>query len=272
MEGSDGRISGSAGENVGRGLKGTRGKSMSNNILISVITVCYNSEKTIERTLKSMMNQTYSNYEYLIVDGKSTDQTLEIIKKYEPLFRGKMKIYSEPDQGIYDAMNKGIKKATGQLIGMVNSDDYYEIDALEIMAKEYEKIDNPYAVLYGFQRNYEGEKEVATFLYHHDYLKKQMITHPTCFVTPEVYRDFGMFDLNYRSSADYEFMLRIHETGKVYFQPIYRVISNFQQGGMSSSQVGYRETLRLQNQYGGLSKFRYRKTMLKSYIYELMHK
>ena len=240
--------------------------------LISVITVCYNSEKTIERTLKSMLNQTYSNYEYLIIDGKSSDRTLEILHKYEPLFEGRMKIYSEPDRGIYDAMNKGIVKASGQLIGMVNSDDYYETDALEIMAGEFERINKPYVVLYGFQRNFEGEKEVKTFLFHHDYLKQQMITHPTCFVTPEVYRDMGMFDLNYRSSADYEFMLRIHDLGKVYFHPVYKIISNFQQGGMSSSQIGYRETLGLQYRYGGLSKFRYYKTMVRSYIYELIHK
>lgn len=240
--------------------------------LISVITVCYNSEKTIERTLKSMLNQTYSNYEYLIIDGKSTDNTLEILHKYESLFEGRMKIYSEPDKGIYDAMNKGIKMATGQLIGLLNSDDYYEIDALEIMVEEFKKIENPHAVLYGFQRNFEGEKEVKTFLYHHDYLKYQMITHPTCFVTPEVYRDMGLFDLNYRSSADYEFMLRIYDTGKVYFHPIYKVISNFQQGGMSSSQTGYRETLGLQFQYGTISRLEYYKEMVKSYGHEIVHK
>lgn len=253
-------------------LISTKGIKMQRDILISVITVCYNSEKTIERTLKSMLGQTYSNYEYLIIDGKSTDRTLEILKKYEPLFEGRMKIYSESDKGIYDAMNKGIKKASGQLIGMVNSDDYYETDALEIMAEEYEKITNPYAVLYGFQRNFEGEKEVKTFLYHHDYLKQQMITHPTCFVTPKVYQDMGMFDLSYKSSADYEFMLRIYDAGKVQFHPVYKVISNFQQGGMSSSQIGYRETLGLQYRYGGLSKFRYYKTILKSHVYEIAQK
>lgn len=245
---------------------------MFENILISIVTVCYNSEATIERTIKSMLNQTYSNYEYLIIDGKSTDRTLEILHKYEPLFDGRMKIYSESDRGIYDAMNKGIRKASGQLIGMVNSDDYYEADALEIMAEEFKKIENPYAVLYGLQRNFEGEKEVKTFLFHHDYLKQQMITHPTCFVTPEVYRDMGLFNLNYRSSADYEFMLRIYDTRKVCFHPIYKVISNFQQGGMSSSQIGYRETLELQYRYGNISRFRYYKTVVRSYIYEFIHK
>lgn len=245
---------------------------MKKNIFITVITVCYNSEKTIEQTLKSMLNQTYTNYEYLIIDGKSTDGTLEILRRYEPYFEGKMKIYSEPDQGIYDAMNKGIQKAAGDLIGMVNSDDYYEPDTLEIMAKEIENIPNPYTVLYGFQRNFREEKEVKTFLYHHDYLKNQMITHPTCFVTPNVYQDMGLFNTKYKSSSDYEFMLRIFETKKVHFQPVYKIISNFREGGVSGSQVGYRETLQLQFSYGGISKFRYYRMIIKSYIYELIHK
>lgn len=245
---------------------------MRKDVFITVITVCYNSEKTIEKTLKSMLSQTYSNYEYLIIDGKSTDGTLKILHQYEPLFRGRMKIYSEEDRGIYDAMNKGIIKASGDLIGMVNSDDYYESDALEIMAKEMENISNPYVVLYGFQRNFRKEKEVKTFLYHHDFLKNQMITHPTCFVTPQVYRDLGLFNTKYKSSADYEFMLRIYDTKKVYFQPVYKIISNFREGGMSGSQTGYRETLQLQLKYGGLSKFKYCRMMMKSYIYDLIHK
>ena len=245
---------------------------MKKDILITIITVCYNSERTIEQTLKSMLNQTYTNYEYLIIDGKSTDGTLELLHRYEPLFSGKMKIYSEPDQGIYDAMNKGIRRAGGDIIGMVNSDDYYEEDALETMAKELEKISNPYTVLYGFQRNIRDEKEVKTFLYHHDFLKSQMITHPTCFVTPKVYEELGMFDLRYKSSADYEFMLRIYETKKVLFHPVYKVISNFREGGMSGSQIGYRETLELQLRYGGISKIRYYRMIVKSYLYELMNR
>lgn len=245
---------------------------MKKEILITVITVCYNSEETIEQTLKRMLNQTYRNYEYLIIDGKSTDGTLGIIQRYEPLFQGKMKIYSEPDKGIYDAMNKGIRRASGDLIGMVNSDDYYEEDALEIMAKELEKISNPYAVLYGFQRNIREEKEVKTFLYHHDFLNSQMITHPTCFVTPKVYEDLGMFDIKYKSSADYEFMLRIYDTKKVQFHPVYKVISNFREGGMSGSQTGYRETLELQLKHGGISKFRYYRMIVKSYLHELIYR
>ena len=102
---------------------------------VSIITVCYNSEKTIERTIKSVLNQTYQDYEYIIVDGASTDKTLDIIKRYEPEFEGKMRWISEQDNGIYYAMNKGIGMAKGKLIGMINSDDYYEINALADMVE-----------------------------------------------------------------------------------------------------------------------------------------
>ena len=92
-------------------------KNMSNQLLFSVVTICYNSAQTIERTIKSVLAQTYTNFEYIIVDGGSTDSTLDIVKKYEPLFRGRLKWKSEPDHGIYDAMNKGILCAKGIIVG-----------------------------------------------------------------------------------------------------------------------------------------------------------
>lgn len=240
-------------------------------ILISIITVCYNSEKTIERTIRSVLEQAYDNYEYLIIDGGSKDETLEIIKAYEASFAGKLLVISEPDQGIYDAMNKGISMAKGELIGIINSDDYYEKDALSVMAEEYRKLGSEYGILYGFQRNYDKGREISTVLYHHDYLEDQMITHPTCFVTRQVYRDFGKFSLDYKSSADYEFMLRMFDNKKVEFRPVYKIITNFALGGMSFSQTGYRETLRLLFKRGKLPKGRYYKTMIKSYLYQVLH-
>lgn len=251
-------------------------------VLVSIITVCYNSSATIRCTLESMLQQTYEHYEYIVIDGASTDDTLEIIRSYAPRFGGRMTIVSEPDSGIYDAMNKGIRKATGELIGIVNSDDFYEDDALEIMVREYTKLQKEqvslygsqreHVVLYGFQRNMAGEDEISVVLYHHLYLSQQMITHPTCFVTRQVYRDFGMFDTTYRSSADYELMLRLLYSEKVYFQPVYEIISNFQIGGMSGSQKGYRETAKLQYRYKFISPMRYMKIIVKSRLYELVHK
>ena len=245
---------------------------MEANRKVSIITVCYNSASTIERTLRSVLQQTYDNYEYIIIDGNSTDATLSILERYEPLFQGRMTIVSEPDNGIYDAMNKGIGKAKGQLVGIVNSDDYYEENAVEMMVEAYQENPGKYMILYGFQRNLQGEQVRSVVLFHHDFLDKQMITHPTCFVTKAVYEDFGVFDTSYRSSADYEFMLRLFHEGKVTFKPVYRIISNFQMGGMSSSQKGYRETAGLQYRYGSISKLRYYRIIVKSKLYEWLHK
>lgn len=104
---------------------------MAHRPLFSIATPCYNSEKTIERTIKSVLQQEFKDYEYIIVDGGSTDGTLEIIKKYEPLFEGRMKWKSEPDKGIYDAFNKGVQRSSGYYCWNVNSDDWIEPDALE---------------------------------------------------------------------------------------------------------------------------------------------
>ena len=92
----------------------------------SIITICYNSERTIERTIKSVLAQTFRDYEYIIVDGGSNDSTLDIVRRYEPLFEGRLNWKSEPDKGIYNAMNKGIERSRGNIIGIVNSDDWLE--------------------------------------------------------------------------------------------------------------------------------------------------
>ena len=238
--------------------------------LVSVITPCYNSGKTIEKTLECIENQTYHNIEYIIVDGGSTDETLEIIEKHRQRLPERFRLISEKDSGIYDAMNKGIGLATGQLIGIVNSDDWYEKDAVEQAVAHYQG--NPYEVIYGMQRTYLNGREKATFIYHHDFLPQQMITHPTCFVTADTYRDFGTFDLQYRSAADYDLMLRYFESKKVVFTPVMRILSNFQLGGMSSSQTGVRENATIRYRRGYLSKSRYWFIMVKSHLYELVHR
>lgn len=241
-----------------------------NNVKVSVITPCFNSEKTIQKTLESVLNQTYNNYEYIIIDGKSTDKTLQIIEKYKPLFGEKIQVYSEPDKGIYDAMNKGIMKASGDIIGIVNSDDYYELDALENMVNEVP--DDKYFILYGFQRCITKGQEDKVVLFNHRNLDTQMITHPTCFVSKDTYKDFGLYSLEYRSSADYEFMLRVFHSEKVTFKPVYKIISNFESGGMSSTEVGVRETAKLRLKYGIISKKNYHIIMARSRVHNLLQK
>lgn len=239
-------------------------------ILVSVLTPCYNSVKTIEKTLECMEKQTYQNIEYIIVDGGSTDGTLDIIEQHRSKLPEQFTLISEKDNGIYDAMNKGIGLAKGKLIGIVNSDDWYEDDTVEQVVKHYQG--NPYEVVYGMQRTFLNGREKATFIYHHDFLPEQMITHPTCFVTKETYEEFGVFDLSYRSAADYDLMLRFYESKKVVFTPAMRVLSNFQLGGMSSSQVGVRENAKIRYKRGYMSKKKYYFVMIKSHIYEWLHK
>lgn len=239
-------------------------------ILVSVLTPCYNSAKTIENTLRCVERQTYWHIEYIIIDGGSTDGTLEIIKRHQDRLPERFRLISEKDGGIYDAMNKGIRLAQGHLIGIVNSDDWYEDDTVEQAAGHYRG--NPYEVVYGMQRNYLDGKEKSVVLYHHDFLPQQMITHPTCFVTKAAYEEFGLFDLQYRSAADYDLMLRFRESGKVVFTPVMRVLSNFQLGGMSSSQTGVRENAMVRFRHNCISRNRYNFIVGKSRLYELLHR
>lgn len=239
-------------------------------ITVTVLTPCFNSVNTIEKTLECIEKQTYQNIEYIIVDGGSTDGTLEVIGKHRASLPKQFTLISEKDHGIYDAMNKGISLAKGRLIGIVNSDDWYEEDTIEQVVKHYQG--NSCEVIYGMQRTFLNGKEKATFIYHHDFLPEQMITHPTCFVTKEAYQEMGVFDLKYRSAADYDLMLRFWESKKVVFTPVQRILSNFQLGGMSSSQVGVRENATIRYERGYMTKKRYMFVTLKSKIFEYLNK
>ena len=194
-------------------------------MLFTIITVCFNSEMTIERTIQSVLNQTCQDYEYIIIDGASTDGTMDIVRKYEPLFQGRMRWISEKDQGIYDAMNKGIGVASGELIGIVNSDDYYEPDALEIMKNLYTGY--RYSVLYGAVRAVKDGKETMVYIKNHEFIEQDMITHPSCFISKKLYDTFGRYSLEYPYSADYEFMLRIRNEKEIRYFKTYDIITNF---------------------------------------------
>ena len=233
-------------------------------MLFTIITVCYNSEKTIERTIQSVLQQTCQDFEYVIVDGASTDRTMEVVQKYEPLFQGRMRWISEPDKGIYDAMNKGIRLASGELLGMVNSDDYYEPDALETIRTAYQG--ERFQVLYGMLRTVQNGKEIMVYLKNHENLDEDMIAHPSCFVTKETYLRFGEYSLDYPYSADYEFMLRIWRQPEVKFSEIYHIISNFSLDGASGSVKAYRDTMRLKREYHLISERFFRKEMIKSWL------
>ena len=181
---------------------------------ISIITVCFNSVETIEDTIKSVLSQSYENIEYIIVDGGSTDGTLEIIGGYKNKIS---KVISEPDNGIYDAMNKGIDLATGEFIGGLNSDDIYmDNNVLTSVMRVFatEGVDAVYGDLIYVDRNdtskmkrywKSGEYKLGAFY------KGWVPPHPTFFCRKEIYTNYGYFRSDMHVAADFELMLRFIE-------------------------------------------------------------
>lgn len=204
-------------------------------VKVSIITVCYNSKKYIRQTLESVLNQTYSNIEYIIIDGGSTDGTVDIIKQYESAFNGRMKWVSESDRGIYDAINKGIKMSKGDLIGILSSDDWYETDSIEKVIKLYDK-NYPYQVLYGMARTLKDDIEWQIQFVNNNALVEFMMPHEACFITRKAYKKVGLYSLKYKIASDYDLLLRLNENEQMKFVPIYSVLVNFRLGGVSSSE------------------------------------
>lgn len=219
---------------------------------ISYVTVCFNSEKTIEDTIKSVLEQSDDDFEYIIIDGKSSDKTLNIIQDYQKLYPDKITYISEKDNGIYDAMNKGIKLAKGKLLCMINSDDWLEKDAVKKIKRFYSG--NSYEVVYGMQRTISNDIEENCIFYNHNFLTKRMICHQAAYVTKECFERYGVFSLDYKSVSDYDFMLRLFTSQNVQFTPVHEILVNFRSGGMSNSYTAIKETAELKYKYGIISK------------------
>lgn len=242
-------------------------------VFFSIITICYNSSATIERTIKSVLRQTYTDYEYIIVDGGSKDSTLDIIKKYEPLFEGRMKWRSEPDNGIYDAMNKGILRSSGEIIGIVNSDDWLEPNTLKILSDELHTDDVlKKSILTGEVLFHYSDGETQLFptsadIYEYHSARYNMgLNHPATFVPRCIYDKLGLFDTNFKIKGDVDFILRCYENGiPVHF--IHKVLSNMSDGGISNlatrkllndNVLKYRKHIK--------SPFKYRYYCIKSFV------
>lgn len=183
---------------------------------ISIITATFNSGKTLRDTLESIRLQTYQDIEAIVVDGGSKDNTLDIVREYESLLPGKLRWISEPDKGIYDAMNKGIKMATGDIIGILNSDDFYTSDdVLQKVAEEFDK-DATLEAVYGDIHFVKSENLKKCTRYYSSKLFRPwllrfgfMPAHPSFYVRREVYEKYGLYDLQFKTSSDFEWMVRL---------------------------------------------------------------
>ncbi len=201
---------------------------------ISVITISYNAEKTIEDTINSVLSQNYNNLEYIIIDGGSTDKTVEIIKKYE----SKITYWvSEKDNGISDAFNKGIKVATGDIVGIINSDDQYLPGALKAIANNYEEnidvyrgIELLYDSLNDVQYEYKPSMKFRVIPI------KINVTHSATFVSKKAYEKYGVFDTNFKIAMDLDLLRRFYWKGAK-FKKVDFVLSRFNSGGISTMDV-----------------------------------
>lgn len=205
---------------------------------VSIVTVCYNSAETIGDTIKSVLSQSYSDVEYIIIDGQSTDSTLDVVKKYKDSIDI---IISEPDKGIYDAMNKGIALATGDVVGMLNSDDFY-IDefVIETVVREFEnkKVDCVYADL--VYVNHDNPTKVQRYYDSSCFTKSRiargwMPAHPTLFVNKSIYNQYGNYKLNYKIGADFEIVARLIGKHGISYSYIQKPLVKMGLGGVSTS-------------------------------------
>jgi len=204
---------------------------------VSIITVALNNCEYIETCIQSVINQNYKDIEYIVVDGGSTDGTVDVIKKYDD----KIDLWiSEPDAGIYDALNKGIRMSSGEIIGFLHSDDLY-VDQYVIanIAHEFSaySVDSVYADLVYVKRNnlarvvryYDSSLfQVSKFAY------GWMPAHPTCFIKKEVYVKYGLYKTDYIIAADYELLTRFYGKYGVSYRYLPEVIIKMRSGGLST--------------------------------------
>ncbi|MFY7670607.1 glycosyltransferase family 2 protein [Tenacibaculum sp. MEBiC06402] len=250
---------------------------MNKQLLASVITVSFNSEKTIEATIKSVLNQNTTDFEYIIIDGNSTDTTVEIIKSYQEKFGEKGIIYkwiSEPDKGIYDAFNKGVEKAKGQWISFLGSDDMYLENALnhyfEALNTVSETTDFVHSnVSLANRKLFSGKWKWSEFK------RRMTIPHVGAFHNKNYFEKYGLFDTSYKIAGDYEVLLRAKEKLETYWMDKTTVLMS--DGGVSNLQIKntYLETTRAKIASGGVSvfiaKFDYYTWMFKGWVKKMIY-
>ncbi|MFA6086657.1 glycosyltransferase family 2 protein [Mucilaginibacter sp.] len=245
--------------------------------LISIVTVVYNAVKTIEQTIQSVLQQSYNNIEYIIIDGGSTDGTVKLVKEYKQLFAQKGRKYkfvSESDNGIYDAMNKGIALSTGDWIGIINSDDFYEKNAIQYVVNTIAS--NPSAELIHGNLNFIDEVGNVKFEIPKEDLNlltnTMTIFHPTIFIKKQVYEKFGLFNLKYKLCADWDLVLRLYME-RINFCYLNELLANFKNGGAGSGfkLIHLTERYKIRHTYKNKSRLRFDLKDILVYLYFRIH-
>lgn len=216
---------------------------------VSIITVAFNSAATIAHCIQSVLDQSYSNIEYIVVDGLSKDNTLNIVREFEPLFAGKMRWISENDNGIYDAMNKGLHMATGDVVGILNSDDFFtDNDVIEKVAQAFtdDKIDAVYGDVH-FVRETNLSRCVRYYSsagFRPWWLRFGIMpAHPSFYARKEVFQKAGLYKTDYKIGGDFEMMVRLFKRFDIKTKYLPMVFVTMRMGGASTKNVGSRLTL-----------------------------
>ncbi|MCA4895454.1 MAG: glycosyltransferase [Cytophagales bacterium] len=243
--------------------KGENKKLVANLPLVSIITVVFNGEKSIERTINSIINQTYPQVEYIVVDGGSTDGTIDIIEKYQHNINYWK---SEPDKGISDAFNKGIAQATGDIVGFVNADDWYNSDTIERIVPYF----NRFSVVYGDVQFWKDSEIKHRTYADHSKLKQGMtLAHPAVFVKKSMYEKYGVFNVDYKIAMDYEFIAKLHFNNESFYN-VNDILVNMSLGGLSDRNwlKAFKEERKVKSLYLGAIRSNYfflKQTLLHSF-------
>lgn len=217
---------------------------------ISIVTVCFNSAATLSDTIESVLAQTHRNLEYIVVDGASTDNTVALLKRYEPRFEGRMRWISEPDKGIYDAMNKGIRMATGDVVGVLNSDDFFTSpDIVKLIAERIESHEAVYGDVCYFS---EETGKIVRYYSSRGFRPWQMRfgfmpAHPSFYCRRTLYEKIGRFNTQYKIAADFDLLLRFIMINRIDAVYVNRNFVSMRTGGVSNS--GFNSHKRIFNEH-----------------------
>lgn len=211
---------------------------------VSIVTVAYNSASTIADTLRSVLEQTHRDIEYWVIDGASTDGTLDIVRQWQPRFEGRLHLVSEPDKGIYDAMNKGVKRCTGDVVGILNSDDFFTSPTVIAQIAEAFAADAGLQVVYGDVHYVRPDDLSRCVRYYSGHLYRPWLApygfmppHPSLYVRRQVYTTYGLYRDDMRISSDYEFITRICLRHRLAYRYLHLDVVTMRMGGASTDSV-----------------------------------